>query len=380
MLQPDESEIETFTLVKKDVNLRCDSIIITESEYTIKERIIERERAFVAPPRDIDENRRRLEEERRRRQEEEEKLREKIRIAEETAKRLEDRLRQKGNEGSEDDTKKKAEAEKLRDEERKQLYLESKKKQTEEAKRRREEEERRKAADYALVIERKKAEEEAKRREIERQLGIMELSYSTPINVQEEDHENIPGWRKIFVTVLEARDLIACNVHDGESDPFVVCKHLDSDGNIKVKHKTKVVQKNRLCPMWDEMMEYRDFLKEDLLEVSVWDNGMTGFDFMGEVVLSRSEVKHGGAIWFPLSDRPKHARRGAHPSQDRKFGPEKAKKEKKEKDKKAAFAKKSLSGDKIFADVTKGRNVMKELVRGKRKITGEVRLAFETIY
>eukprot|EP01103_Thecamoeba_quadrilineata_P015546 TRINITY_DN494_c0_g1_i1.p1 TRINITY_DN494_c0_g1~~TRINITY_DN494_c0_g1_i1.p1 ORF type:complete len:672 (-),score=196.74 TRINITY_DN494_c0_g1_i1:53-2068(-) len=305
-------------------------------EIELEEKLRRREREFEE---------RREEEERQRRQkmEEQDQLSARLRFEEE-----ENRRRQREREMEEEEEVRR----------RNESARKKKANEDEIVRRQSDAEEARRLAQEELA--RKKAEEDQrKRNEDESNQKLGEISKKSSL-LMEEDYQNKPGWRKVFITVLEGRDLMACNVGDGESDPFVVCKHLDSRGSINVKHKTKIVKKNRICPMWDETMEYRDFLKEDTIEVSVWDEGLTGYDFMGEVLLKRTDIVHGTNKWFTLNDRPN--RKGAHPSQDRLWAQETQKKEK------------------ILNDVTKGRNHFKELVRGKRQVCGQIKLAFETLY
>jgi len=106
-------------------------------------------------------------------------------------------------------------------------------------------------------------------------------------------------------------------------------------------------------------MEYRDFLIDDTLEVTVWDKGMLGSDFMGEVLLKRTEIKHGSTIWYTLADRDRRAE--ALPGQDRNSNNHDV-------------------TNKLAQDLTKGRSKVKDIVRGKRNVVGELRLSFETVY
>jgi len=116
---------------------------------------------------------------------------------------------------------------------------------------------------------------------------------------------NRSGWRKVFVTIFRGQNLVACNIANGQSDPFVVGKQYSADGKIKAKMKTKIIQANRIDPFWDETMEFRDFDEHDYISLTVWDDGKTGFDFMGEIRLKRKEIIHAHRGWHALKDLPK---------------------------------------------------------------------------
>jgi len=212
-----------------------------------------------------------------------------------------------------------------------------------------------------------------------------------------EMESNRAGWRKVFVTIFQGRELVACNISNGQSDPFVVGKHYDGDGNLKVKMKTKIIGMNRHNPYWDETMEFRDFQDSDYLSLTVWDDGKTGYDFMGEIRLERNEITHAHKGWFALKDLPKK-QKAYHPGQEAKKKEDKDKHKHHEDDdekKKGVFSKmttgvkqvkdslvkkEGLAADTILDSVSKSRNVIKTKIRGKKIITGDLQLSFETIF
>eukprot|EP01103_Thecamoeba_quadrilineata_P003048 TRINITY_DN1287_c0_g1_i2.p1 TRINITY_DN1287_c0_g1~~TRINITY_DN1287_c0_g1_i2.p1 ORF type:complete len:353 (+),score=85.11 TRINITY_DN1287_c0_g1_i2:935-1993(+) len=119
-----------------------------------------------------------------------------------------------------------------------------------------------------------------------------------------------PGFRRIFVTVKQARNLVIRDAVNKSSDPFVVVRHLDDKFQVKARHRTRVVPNNHINPVWDETMDYKNFEETDCLDLTIWDMGSLGFDFMGNVALFRDDLQHGSSNWCPLkivdSSSPRH--------------------------------------------------------------------------
>eukprot|EP01103_Thecamoeba_quadrilineata_P013119 TRINITY_DN3542_c0_g2_i1.p1 TRINITY_DN3542_c0_g2~~TRINITY_DN3542_c0_g2_i1.p1 ORF type:complete len:673 (+),score=125.65 TRINITY_DN3542_c0_g2_i1:37-2055(+) len=113
--------------------------------------------------------------------------------------------------------------------------------------------------------------------------------------------EHRPGYRKIFVTIKEARNIAASDSICGSSNPFVIVRHVAPDSTLIVKHRTRAVQPST-NPYWDETMEYRNFREDDTLEITIWDEGLISTDFLGGVILKRSDIRHGASTSFPLSN------------------------------------------------------------------------------
>jgi len=255
---------------------------------------------------------------------------------------------------------------------------------------------------------RKEEEERIKRetettttREIVKEVVVVkEVIQENKNNVGFEIKGHKGGYRKVFLTVVEGRNMIVCNLVNKKSDPFVVCKHYSAEGELKVKMKTKIIQGNHINPYWDETMEYRDFEEGDFLALSVWDDGRTGYDFMGEIRLFKNDIKHSLKGWHPLKNLPK---KPSHPSHEKKKkkeqqqaeiktspregGTEEEHRPEKEEQKKGGFFSKvksnlpsiHMSGDSVLHTVSNTRNNLKDKIRGKKDITGDLFLAFETI-
>jgi len=133
-------------------------------------------------------------------------------------------------------------------------------------------------------------------------------------------------------------------------------------------------------------MEYCDFDDGDYIILSVWDEGKTGKNFMGNVMFAKYQIEHGTAKWYPLQDIPKGSR-PYHPSADERAAKDKSKEKEKDADKKGIAKVKSLithKGDVVASQVgeglQKGRTNLKDKIRGKKAITGEIRIEFETLY
>jgi len=287
-------------------------------------------------------------------------------------------------------------------------------------KQREEEEELRRKQRQEEESRRKREEEELKRQHDELRKTTTEtvaiprtiLENVNQVAFQIDTGVNRSGWRKVFVTIFRGQNLVACNIANGQSDPFVVGKQYSADGKIKAKMKTKIIQANRIDPFWDETMEFRDFDEHDYISLTVWDDGKTGFDFMGEIRLKRKEIIHAHRGWHALKDLPKKEK-PFHPGHESKKIDKETRKEKKEKTKdkhkdeekdeekkkgnllsnlttgvkekatkaKDTFVKKEgLAADTILDSVSKSRNVIKSKLRGKKNITGDIELSFETIF
>jgi len=220
----------------------------------------------------------------------------------------------------------------------------------------------------ALNDEHKRLQEEL--RKLREQIEMVKERLRMIQDDDEKFREHRPGYRKVFVTVKEARNLIICDIIDRSSDPFVIIRHLKGDNSEKVKHRTMSVHKNHMCPFWDETMEYRNFEKDDRIEVTIWDEGSLGWDFMGQVTLTRPEIKHGALAWYALGKRTQQMDT-LSPTMNR------MKKE-------VSMGVVNLNNiEKMFKDsFMKGRAKVKDqiLSRGKtEEITGDICLEFETI-
>jgi len=343
------------------------------------------------------EDKRRQDEETRKKQEE---LEQKLLQAEQAAKQREAELLGKLDQ---------SEKEKLEAEEQKKLHesnlrksveethrlLDEKKREEEEAaaaaaaKKAKDDEEKRKWE--SEEHERWKNEEENKKRDISTSLA-QPIEPSAPGGVKNElqvkyiqvtvtdERKNFPGWRKVFVTAHKAKNLIICDVMKKKSNPFVVIKHLNPEGKVIVKHRTKVVKNNFVDPLWNETMEYRDFKENDSIRATIWSDGKTGYDFMGQVVLKKDDIQHGKEIWFPLQPAGnKHEK--IHPAAKEHLVEEKDKEEKKKKSGgMLGKLKHTVDVGNVLENVSSARNTVKHKIRGKRDITGEILLAFETIF
>eukprot|EP01102_Stenamoeba_stenopodia_P003134 TRINITY_DN1306_c0_g1_i1.p1 TRINITY_DN1306_c0_g1~~TRINITY_DN1306_c0_g1_i1.p1 ORF type:complete len:539 (+),score=163.84 TRINITY_DN1306_c0_g1_i1:214-1830(+) len=117
------------------------------------------------------------------------------------------------------------------------------------------------------------------------------------------DIPNVPI-RKLYVTICEGHNLIQCDV-GSESDPYVVVHHFKLGAKKPVsKHKTKVIKDNQVNPKWFETMEIRNFEVTDTLVLNVWDWDYTGKDFMGQAIVTRSNIKNGKSHTFHLGPKP----------------------------------------------------------------------------
>jgi len=264
--------------------------------------------------------------------------------------------------------------------------------------RKKEEEERKRREEEELL---RKQREEDLRRSLEpesKEIVTKHVIENTVAFSMEAGGINRAGWRKVLITIFQGRDLVACNFSNGQSDPFVVGKHYTVDGILKVKYKTKIVPMNRHNPYWKEIMQFDDFAEDDYVSLVVWDDGKTGFDFMGEIRLGRNDITHAHRGWFPLRDLPKKEK-PFHPGHEAKKKEKKkeqhTEEEHNEDEKKGVFSKlttgikhakenltkkESLHSDSILDQVSKSRNVLKSKIRGTKQVTGDLELNFETLF
>eukprot|EP01103_Thecamoeba_quadrilineata_P020037 TRINITY_DN83_c3_g1_i1.p1 TRINITY_DN83_c3_g1~~TRINITY_DN83_c3_g1_i1.p1 ORF type:complete len:920 (+),score=187.60 TRINITY_DN83_c3_g1_i1:134-2893(+) len=110
------------------------------------------------------------------------------------------------------------------------------------------------------------------------------------------------NYRKLFVTVGEGMELPVCDVLSKDSDPFVIVRHLDASEQTIVQFRTRVIKHNNKDPYWDETMEFHDFQFDHKIEVSLWDFGSFGVDFMGQITFDFLEITPGSSDWYPVAD------------------------------------------------------------------------------
>lgn len=140
---------------------------------------------------------------------------------------------------------------------------------------------------------------------------------------------NTSSEKILNISILEGEDLMIGDILTKSSDPYVICKILNSEGKVIDKFTTKVIKKvsiNLFCspiyffadvsfflkkktlnPVWDEIFRVvLDQRSEDqTLEFEVWDEDlMKKDDFLGMASVEVKNMPSGAFKWLDLTEKP----------------------------------------------------------------------------
>lgn len=119
--------------------------------------------------------------------------------------------------------------------------------------------------------------------------------------------------RLLFVEILEAKDVIACD-KGKSSDPYCQVQLLDPKTNKSSESNKTKTKKKTLNPVWNETLEFGkkgvslDTKAQPLLEVMMYDADMMSSEQMGKVLINLSNVDQGGDVcdkWYDLQPTDK---------------------------------------------------------------------------